>query len=73
MYNGTERREFKRKEKPYMARFKIRPNEGLKKGSPNWDIAAVKNLSAGGMLFTCKKDLGIGSILDLKIVDYVHF
>ncbi len=35
--------------------------------SAEWDIVALKDLSAGGALFNYRKYLGIGSLLDLKI------
>ncbi len=67
MYKGQERRKFKRKEKPYMARFRIRSDEAQKTESDDWDSVTLHNLSAGGTFFNYKKDLGIGSVLDLKI------
>ncbi len=35
--------------------------------STDWDMVAVKNLSAGGMLFNYNKNQKIDSLLDLKI------
>ncbi len=35
--------------------------------SAEWDVVALKNLSAGEAFFYYKKDLGIGSLLDLRI------
>ncbi|MEE9604127.1 MAG: PilZ domain-containing protein [Candidatus Scalindua sp.] len=67
MSNDQERREYKRIEKPFMVRFRTIPLVAKKMVSPGWDIVAVKNLSAGGMRFNYKKDLGLGSLLDLKI------
>ncbi len=67
MYNNLERRKYKRKEKPYMARLRIKQYEGLEISSAEWDIVALKDLSAGGALFYYSKYLGIGSLLDLKI------
>jgi hypothetical protein len=67
MSNDQERREYKRIEKPFMVRFRTIPLVAKKMVSPDWDIVAVKNLSAGGMRFNYKKDLGLGSLLDLKI------
>jgi hypothetical protein len=64
---GHERRKHKRIEKPYMARFRIIPLVAKKMVSTDWDMVPVKNLSAGGMRFNYRKDLGIGSLLDLKI------
>ncbi len=67
MYNNRERRKYKRTEKPYMARLRIKQYEGLEITSAEWDMVALKDLSAGGVLFSYKKNLGIGALLDLKI------
>ncbi len=67
MYSGREKRKYKRIEKPYAARFKIRSDEVQEMGSDDWDSVILKNLSAGGTFFIYKKDLGIGTKLDFKI------
>ncbi|MBO1224884.1 MAG: PilZ domain-containing protein [Candidatus Scalindua sediminis] len=67
MYRYREKREHKRIEKPYMARLRIKQYEGLEISSAEWDIVALKDLSAGGALFYYSKYLGLGSLLDLKI------
>jgi hypothetical protein len=77
MYNDTEKREYERLElekmkhkkivTPYIARFRVKQYEDQEMSSPDWDIVAVKNLSAGGMLFQHSKNLGLGSLLDLRI------
>ena len=71
MYNGQEKREYERKYKriwkQYMARLRIRSDEAQKTESDDWDPVTLRNLSAGGTYFNYKKDLGIGSLLDLKI------
>ncbi len=71
MYNDQEEREYERKYKriwkQYMARFKIRSDEAQEMESNDWDSITLRNLSAGGTYFNYKKDLGIGSLLDLKI------
>ncbi len=72
MSNDLERREYKRKEKPYRARFKIRSDEAQGMWSYDWDSVFLMNIflmniSAGGVAFFCNKDLGIGTLLDLKI------
>ncbi len=77
MYNGQERRRYKRIEltkrkykkivPPYIARFRVGQYEGQEMSSPDWDIVAVKNLSAGGMVFDYNKNLELDSLLDLKI------
>jgi hypothetical protein len=67
MYNDLERREYKRKEKPYMVRFRTIPLVAKKMVSTDWDMVAVKNLSAGGMLFDYNKNLELNSLLDFKI------
>ncbi len=71
MYNGQERRKYKRKykkiEKEYMARFAIRADEAQEMESNDWDSVILKNVSAGGALFFYNKDLEIGTLLYLKI------
>ncbi len=67
MYNDRERRKYKRIEKPFMAGFRVRQYEGHETVSTKWDKVAVKDLSAGGMLFIYNKNLGLDSLLDLKI------
>ncbi len=67
MYNGQERREYKRIEKPYRVRFKIRSDEAQEMGSDVWDSVTLHNLSVGSAVFFYNKDLGIGTLLDLKI------
>ncbi|MEE9260107.1 MAG: PilZ domain-containing protein [Candidatus Scalindua sediminis] len=67
MYKGTERREYKRIEKLYMARVRVKRNEGNETVSTGWDSVTLHNLSEGGAFFIYKKDLGIGTLLDLGI------
>ncbi len=67
MYNDLERRKYKRKEKPYMVRFRTIPLVAKKMVSTDWDMVPVKNLSAGGMLFDYNKNLELDSLLDFKI------
>ncbi len=67
MYNGKERRKFKRREKLYMAGVRVKHEEGHETLSTGWDSVTLHNLSVGGTFFIYKKDLGIGTLLDLKI------
>jgi hypothetical protein len=67
MYKYREKRKYKRKEKPYMARLRVKQYEGLERSSAEWDMVALKDLSAGGALFYYSKYLGLGSLLHLKI------
>ncbi len=67
MYNNLEKRNHKRKEKPYMARLRVKQYEGLEISSSEWDMVLLKDLSAGGALFYYSKYLELGSLLDLKI------
>ncbi len=59
MSYGQERRIYKRIEKPYMARLRVKQYEGLEISSSEWDMVALKDLSAGGALFNYNKNLGI--------------
>ncbi len=76
--NYSEKRKYKRVElekwkykeilSPCIARFRVKQCDGQETPSLEWNIVAVKNLSAGGvMLNYYKKGLNIGSILELKI------
>jgi hypothetical protein len=77
VYNDTEKREYKRieltkgKDKkiipPYIARFRVKQYEGQETSSPDWNIVAVKSLSAGGMVYDYNKNLEVNQFLDLKI------
>ncbi len=67
MSNDQERRKYKRIEKPYRARFKIRSDEAQEMEAYVWDSVTLHNLSAGGTAFFCNKDIGIGTLLHLKI------
>ncbi len=74
MYNDQKRRKnerhenLPRKEPIVMARFKIRSDEAQEIESDDWDSVFLMNLSEGGIFFYYMKDLGIGTLLDLKIV-----
>ncbi len=70
MYYGIERRKHKRIEKQYLTRFKIKVDETRDTDFEGWDSVVLKNVCAGGALLFCNEDLGIGTLLDLKI--YVH-
>ncbi len=67
MSNGQEIRKYKRTWKQYMARLKIRSDEAQEMESYDWDSVILRNLSAGGTYFFHQKDLGIGTLVDLKI------
>ncbi len=67
MYNGQERRKYKRREKLHMAGVRVKQHESHETGSTGWDSVTLHNLSAGGTFFIYKKGLGIGTLLDLKI------
>ena len=67
MFNIQERRKYKRIEKPYMARFRIKQYEGLEMSSTEWDMVPLRDISAGGLAFNYSKNLGFNSLLDIKI------
>ncbi len=73
-----ERRKYKRVEldkwkykeivSPCIARFRVIQDDGRETSSPEWNIVAVKNLSAGGIKINYyKMKIEIGSLLELKI------
>ncbi len=67
MFHIDERRKYQRIEKPYIVRFRVKPDENQNQVVSNWDLVAVKNMSAGGALFRYPEDLGVNSSLELKI------
>ncbi len=67
MCNGHDRRKDKRREKLYMAEVRVKRHEGHETGSTGWDSATLHNLSVGGTFFIYRKDLGIDTLLELKI------
>jgi hypothetical protein len=78
MNNYTGRRKYKRIEleewkykeivSPCITRFRVTQCDGQEASSLEWNIVAVKNLSAGGIMFNYyKMDLGLGSLLELKL------
>ncbi len=67
MRERTKIRKYTRIEKPFSSRFRVKQYKDRETTFPDWDTAALKNLSAGGMLFNCNKNLGVDSLLDLEI------
>jgi hypothetical protein len=65
--NGQKRRKYRRLEKLFRARFRVKQYEGLEMPSAEWDIVPVRNISAGGLAFNYTKNLGFNSLLDFKI------
>ncbi len=63
------KRKYKRREKLYMAGVRVKQHEGRKRGSTGWKSVTLHNLSAGGTFFLHRKDLGIDTLLDLRIDD----
>ena len=67
MYEISEKRKYKRIEKPYLARLRIKPDEVQDMLPTDWDMVAVNDLGAGGVFFNSSNNLEVGTILDLKI------
>jgi len=67
MYNGPEKRQYRRIEKPFEARFRIKSAKVREVESDDWVSVTLMNLSAGGTFFYHRKDLGVGTLLDLEI------
>jgi len=65
VYRISERRKYPRVEKPYITRFQVKTNTDMV--CKEWDTVAVINLSAGGIFLYVKKNLEVGTILNLKI------
>ncbi|MFQ5963666.1 MAG: PilZ domain-containing protein [Candidatus Scalinduaceae bacterium] len=67
IHSDVEKRKHKRIKKPYIVKFRLRPNGTKETVFNDWDVVGVKDLGAGGMLLNCNNKLRIGSLLDLKI------
>ena len=63
-----ERRKHVRVKTPYITRFRVKPYDDMV--SKDLDTVASLNLGAGGIFFYTKIDLGIGTIMYLKIGVY---
>ncbi len=70
MSNGHKKREYERikpRTTECFARFRVKLHEDQEMSSPDWETVILRDISAGGTLFFCNKDLGIGTLLDLEI------
>ncbi len=67
MSNGQVKRKYRRIEKPFMAKFRIKQYEGLEMSSTEWDMVPVRDISTGGLAFNYTKNLDLNSLLDFKI------
>jgi hypothetical protein len=67
MQSGIEKRKYKRIEKPFIVKLHAIPDEANGRISPDWDMVVAKDLGAGGVFFYTSKNLGVGTLLDLKI------
>ncbi len=67
MNENSEKRKYKRIKKQYKARLRIKPDEARDMDSKDWDEVALNDLGAGGIYFHVKRELEIGTILDLVI------
>ena len=66
----SEKRKYKRIEKQYIARFRIKPDEAQDMDSKDWDGIALNDIGAGGIYFHVRRNLEVGTIMDLKINFY---
>lgn len=67
MIEDIHKRKYKRIDKPYLVKFRIRPQTNRERPPSDWDMVAVKNLSATGVFFYYNEDLEANTFLDLKI------
>ncbi len=72
MIKGIEKRKYERIEKPFVVKLKTLQDEAKETVSPDWDMVVAKDLGAGGVFFHCSNNLGIGTVLDLKIGFSTH-
>ncbi len=76
MDDNQNKRKYKRYDKApiedrFIVRLQIKSDKTQAIKSDNWNSVTLKNISAGGIFFLSKNDLGTGSLLDLEI-DIVH-
>ncbi len=67
MFKGIEKRKYQRINKPFIIRFRIRPDKSNGMVTTAWDMVVARDLGAGGVYFQYNKDLGVDSLLDFKI------
>jgi hypothetical protein len=74
MDNSQKRRKYKRIEKLYMTKVRVKQHEYHETVSTGWNVVTLRDLGAAGLFFYSKKDLRLGSLLDFKIdiSDYPH-
>ena len=52
MNNLPNDREYARVVKPYIVRFRVKPDETMNMLAKEWDMVTTNNLSANGIFFT---------------------
>ena len=57
MYEISEKRKYKRIEKPYITRFRIKPYKNQDVVSKDWNMVAANDLGAGGIYFNFSRTL----------------
>jgi len=63
-----DKRKYKEIVSPCIGRFLVTQCDGQETSSLEWNIVAVKNLCAEGIIFNYyKMNLGVGSLLELKL------
>ena len=67
MFRGAEKRVYKRIQKPFIVRFRIKPEEDTGAIFPGWDVVTTQNLSAGGILFNYDERIELTSLIDLRV------
>ncbi len=63
-----EKRKHRRIERSFMSWFRTVSFVFIRRCFSKWDIVTVRNLSAGGMLFTYDDDLTTGMRVNFKII-----
>ncbi len=67
MYEGVEKRKYKRTEKPFAVSFRIIPLVAKRTFSADWDTVTIKDVGVGGVYFQHDENIEVGELLDLKI------
>ena len=72
MYDGLERRKYRRIGEPFILDFQIKV-KGLAEGDPaGWSLVGSQDLSAGGVRFLSLRKPDIGTFMDIRI-SYADF
>lgn len=67
MEQGSDKRQFKRIQRHFIIRVRIRSESPIKNNPAEWEVVTSQDLSGGGMCFNLGKEIKCGSLLDIII------